>query len=628
MALLFPGSINTSGNLQIPGVNTGVTIPSAPSAPSAPIGVKAATPTANVTPAPATLTPAQTAQTDLSGKYANVGGTIYNTQSGQKFSNPADFFKDSGQTSFNNLKFSTSYTPTGKETIYGAAPTLPQLATQNTANNPAPVSQPAPTPTPTPAPTPSPTTTNPTPATNTGNSYYTPPNQGTTGVSQGGLIGNLNTNAINNPLYTAALQKVNDLSQQQTALQTDAAKQQSFIQGSPFGLSEQLGQQGILQQLLASKQAALAPQYNAAVAELQGANTAQSNTTSGLSAATNANAPITGVQPGTQNISPSQPVSGLNTGQGGTATTSGAANISQLVGAGNGSNGHPQGEYFNTQTGQGFSTPQQLSDFVNSQVPGANTTPASVFTYLQQQQSNPQGSQGGSALNPIGQVDTIAQQVINHQLSPSQAASMGGSVANWSTLLNQAMTKANGGQPIDTSALQAQFDANQSVQGDQAKLKASFQSAQQQGQNLTKQFSDLISTYGLNPQDLNVANGALQAIAANTSDWRYQALSNYANDIANTYASILGAGGTTTDMVRNIASQFINQTASGMSIKNSLDALDQQASAKIAGVQTPSTTGNSSNSSASTGGGLQYQSGQTAAGGGLVYQNGKWVVSK
>lgn len=96
--------------------------------------------------------------TDLSAKYANVGGTLYNTQTGQKFSNPQDFFKDSGQGSFANLKFNTTYTPTGKESIYGQSnPNAPQYdqqgmlvpGTGGLASSPAPSSAPT---TPAPAP--------------------------------------------------------------------------------------------------------------------------------------------------------------------------------------------------------------------------------------------------------------------------------------------------------------------------------------------------------------------------------------------------------------------------------------------------------------------------------------------
>lgn len=48
---------------------------------------------------------------DLSGSYANVGGTIYNTQSGQAYDSAQEFFKASGQSSFNGLTFNTNWKP-------------------------------------------------------------------------------------------------------------------------------------------------------------------------------------------------------------------------------------------------------------------------------------------------------------------------------------------------------------------------------------------------------------------------------------------------------------------------------------------------------------------------------------
>jgi hypothetical protein len=49
--------------------------------------------------------------TDLSSQYANVNGTIYNKSTGDAYSTPQQFFSASGQNSFNNLKFDTSWTP-------------------------------------------------------------------------------------------------------------------------------------------------------------------------------------------------------------------------------------------------------------------------------------------------------------------------------------------------------------------------------------------------------------------------------------------------------------------------------------------------------------------------------------
>lgn len=54
-----------------------------------------------------------------------------------------------------------------------------------------------------------------------------------------------------------------------------------------------------------------------------------------------------------------------------------------------------------------------------------------------------EGGGGNNALNPLNNVQSIAEQVISGQISPSQAYSMGGSVQNWQGVLNQAILTKN-----------------------------------------------------------------------------------------------------------------------------------------------------------------------------------------
>lgn len=535
-----------------------------PVTPTAPVGVKAKSPTTNVSTTSNALPATQVAPRDLSGTYArDASGTIYNKNSQTKFSKPEDFFKDAGVSDFNNLKFDTAYTPTGKETVYGAPTTNTSFnlgdGTKYDVNG-----KPLATPTASApvAPTPSSATV---PITSTG--LYSPPNQGTTGVSEGGIIGNL-INMGNNetPEVTKARADLK-------SLEDSYATNNADILSRPEGLTQQTGQQGILASLFASKQ-------NAAQNAITNALTSQGQRIGATEGAAGANAPITGVPYGTQTIQPSQPNG---------STTSGAANLDSLIGTRQ-VPGQQQVEYFDKNTNQGFSTPQALADFVNKQL-GTNTaTAANVFDILKQQQST---QANGGALNPLNNVSSIAQQVINGQISPSQAYAMGGSVANWQGLLNQALQQASPG--FDQSAAQAKYDANQTTQGSQAQIKAQYQSASQQANNLTTQFQDLLKTYGLNPSDFNAANGVLQTIAANTSDWRYKALQNYISDIVSTYAQVLSPG-ESTDALRQTATNLLDSTAKGTSLQAILAGLDQQAQAKIAGVQTPSTTGSSNSS--------------------------------
>lgn len=88
------GSAPLQGNLS-PTVLTAPAPAVAPeTAPTAPIKPKAV-PTVN----------------DLSGRFANVNGTIYDKGTGQGYSDPASFFQASGVNSFNNLKLDTAWTP-------------------------------------------------------------------------------------------------------------------------------------------------------------------------------------------------------------------------------------------------------------------------------------------------------------------------------------------------------------------------------------------------------------------------------------------------------------------------------------------------------------------------------------
>ncbi len=148
---------------------------------------------------------------------------------------------------------------------------------------------------------------------------------------------------------------------------------------------------------------------------------------------------------------------------------------------------------------------------------------------------------------------------------------------------------------------QAAGSALGGVTASQTQQVEGYKSALQQGQNLQSQLTDLISTFGLNPNDLNTANIGIQKIAQNTSSPQYKILANYVNDIANTYSQILTPpGGSATDTTRGIATSMLDATASGQSLLSVMQSLDNAAQAKIAGVQT--TGSSSTGSSGSTSG--------------------------
>lgn len=211
------------------------------------------------------------------------------------------------------------------------------------------------------------------------------------------------------------------------------------------------------------------------------------------------------------------------------------------------------------------------------------------------------GGSGGN-LDPQTQATSLAQKVMSGQMTYDQAlSSLGYAGSVGATFLNNAITGA-GGNPLQ---LQASGSANQGVVGSQTEQVNQYKSALQQGKNLQAQLGDLITTFGLNPTDLNAVNLGLQKIASQKSDPHYKQLSNYVNDIANTYAQVLTPpGGSATDTSRGIAQSMLDATASGSSIMDTMRSLDNAAQAKIAGV--PTIGGNKSSSGTGTNGSVSW----------------------
>lgn len=183
-----------------------------------------------------------------------------------------------------------------------------------------------------------------------------------------------------------------------------------------------------------------------------------------------------------------------------------------------------------------------------------------------------------------------AQKVRNNQETLGQAETNLGSYSQKGLNdLNQALGSGfNANTNAGASSGQQQVAGTTgAITSQQETQKASYQSALKQGQNLQSQLTDLITKFGLNPSNLNVANQAIQKIAQNTSSPQYQQLQNYINDVANTYSQILTpAGGSPTDTTRGIATSMLNSTASGASLLSTMQALDNAAEAKISGVVT------------------------------------------
>lgn len=173
---------------------------------------------------------------------------------------------------------------------------------------------------------------------------YNPPNQGTTGVSQGGLIGNaVNMSQKPSQAYIDAVSKYNAVAGQLEALKQQEAKQTSDINQSGTWTSRALGEQGQANIQNAATEAALSGQLQSLGNVIGQANTQQGLQQSALGTAINANTPFQ-VSPGNTVVSPSsnQGLYGLGTSNGGNAYQ----NFSNLQ--------------FNTQQGQALG--KQASD--------------------------------------------------------------------------------------------------------------------------------------------------------------------------------------------------------------------------------------------------------------------------
>ncbi len=535
-------SNTTVNGTSVPGLLTSITSGS----PS--LGAKATSPATNTTPKTNTIPTSQTAQPkDLSGQFANVNGTIYNKTTNKGYSTPEEFYSASGVNSFNNVKFDTAWqppqtTPTSTTAANSNPNTgiLPTLATTNT--NAGIDNKPATTPT-----------------TSTASPYYTPPNQGTTGVSQGGLIGNLTTNAINNP-------KLDEASTNLQKLQNDYADATSDIHSRPEGLSQQTGQQGILQQLYATK-------LGAAQTAVSNALSGQANTTSGLSAAAGANAPIV-TSPGQVELSPSQPNLG--------ATTSGAGNISALVGQRTGADGKTT-EFFDTQTGKGFASPQALADFINKQYPGTNANASNVFQIYDQLKQS-----GGS--NVIGLDDnlmsTYAQMLVTGQGSAIPSTITGNTV-----LMGQLVQKAKALNPsfdVNTAAGIGAANQSNATTGGTVAVNAAASAYPQYYKDYTDtkatvdnidQFGDLLfqNAGGLNPFVLKYGNATLSDIRNQLSSQQQAQFDSTFAALKSKISGLLAVGGSQTPTeLTNDARSILDGNASISSLQATLNRIKQE----------------------------------------------------
>ena len=223
-------------------------------------------------------------------------------------------------------------------------------------------------------------------------------------TAQQAAAGEQNMASQSSPEYQAALKQYADANAQLQQTRADYATQTKLVQGGRTNLSEAGGQQGLLNNAFNQQQASFAQQMDAA-ARAAGIATGQQQAQ----------------QQGFQ-------------GAGSTANTMGGI-----------ATGQQQAQQQGLYQSAGLLRPD-LGQYGQAQY-------SPIGGLLNG------GGQGSDSLNPINNIQSIAQQVINGQISPEQAYAMGGSVPNFQGALNAAIQQAKPG--FNAASASGQFAANQ-----------------------------------------------------------------------------------------------------------------------------------------------------------------------
>lgn len=206
---------------------------------------------------------------------------------------------------------------------------------------------------------------------------------------------------------------------------------------------------------------------------------------------------------------------------------------------------------------------------------------------------------GGGNLDPNNVASQLAQKVLSGQMTYEQAvSSLGYAGSAGQQFLNSALQQAQPGfnAPLAT----AQVGGQAGVIGSLPLLKSSETAAQG--------IKDQIVTYlasnpELNPTALVKANFVDQWVKGELSSPKYQTLYNLLNEYTNTLTPILGVGGSTTNLKTEIAQSFINAAASGQSIAQVLDGIQNMSRSKIQNLESGALGGGTVSSPFINGGG-------------------------
>lgn len=192
---------------------------------------------------------------------------------------------------------------------------------------------------------------------------------------------------------------------------------------------------------------------------------------------------------------------------------------------------------------------------------------------------------GQGGLDPSAAAQQLAQQVKSGKMTYEQAVqSLGYAGGAGQQFLNNAL---GGGFNIPQS--QATLGGQNAVLG-QLPLLQSADTAAEGIKN--KVISYLAANPQLNSSELAAGNLLQQWVEGKQlADPKYQTLFNYLNEYTNTLAPILGVGGDATNLKTEIAQSFVNAAASGASITEVLENMQNLSRGKIQDIRSGATGG-------------------------------------
>lgn len=205
---------------------------------------------------------------------------------------------------------------------------------------------------------------------------------------------------------------------------------------------------------------------------------------------------------------------------------------------------------------------------------------------------------GQAGLDPAAVAGQLAQAVRSGQMTYEQAvSSLGYAGGAGQQFLNQAL-----GQGFNIPQSTATIEGQSAVLGQLPGLQSAHTAADGIKNKIT---TYLAANPTLNPTELAVGNKLQQWIEGKQlTDPKYQTLFNYLNEYTSTLAPILGVGGDATNLKTEIAQSFINAAASGQSIAEVLENMQQLSAGKLQDIRSGATGGGvvSSPTSYGTGG--------------------------